>query len=57
MGLVFSCGERVSHCGGGFSCWGAQAVGYSGSAAAACGISSCVSWALEQRVNSSGTWA
>ena len=30
VGLLFSCDVQASHCGGGFSCCGPQALGHSG---------------------------
>ena len=53
QGLLSSCGAWVSHCGG-FSCCGAQTLGALASVAAACGLSSCGSRALEHRLSS---WA
>ena len=50
------CGVRASHCGG-FSCYGAWALGTWASVVVACGLSSYGSWALEHRLSSCGTWA
>ena len=50
------CGVQASHCGG-FSCWGAQALGMQASVVAASGLSSCGSWALEHRLSRCGTRA
>ena len=36
-GATLHCGMRASHCGG-FSCWGAWALGSWASVAAACGL-------------------
>ena len=47
VGLLSSCGERASHCGG-FSCYWAQALGH-------LGFHSCSSQALEHRLSSCGT--
>ena len=55
-GAALCCGTRASHCGG-FSCCGARALGLQASAAVACGLSSCGSWALERRLNSCGSRA
>ena len=46
QGLLFTASMRISHCSG-FSCCGAQALGAQASVVEACGLSSCVSWALE----------
>ena len=54
--LGLHCGARASHCGG-FSCCGARALGVWVSVVAACGLSSCGSWALERRLSSCGVWA
>ena len=59
-----SCGERgllfvvvpASHCGG-FSCYGAEALGVRASVVAACGLSSCGSRALEHMLSSCGARA
>ena len=55
-GTIGGRGVRAS-CGGGVSCCGAWAPGHLGSAAVACGLSSCVSRALEQRLSSWDWWA
>ena len=39
-GATLGCGARASHCGG-FSCWGAQALGTRASVVVARGLSSC----------------
>ena len=44
----------VSCCSGFFSCCRAWALGHSGSVVVACGLSSCSSQALEQRLDSCG---
>ena len=49
--LGLCCGAQASHCGG-FSCCGAQGLGAQASVVVACGLSSCVSWALEHRLSS-----
>ena len=46
--ISLHCSEQASYCGG-FSYCGAQALGHMG-------FSSCVSWALEHRLSSYGTW-
>ena len=46
MGATLPCGARASHCGG-FSCCGARALDARASVVVACGLSSCVSQALE----------
>ena len=51
-----SCGARASHCGG-FSCYGARALGVWASVVVARGLSSCGLRALESRLSSCGTWA
>ena len=51
MGATLCCGVWTSHCGGIFCC-GAQALGVWASAGAACGLSSCGTWALLLR----GMW-
>ena len=56
MQAFSSCGARASHCGG-FSCCGAQALGARDSVVVACGLSSCVSRALEHRFSSCGARA
>ena len=48
-GLLFICGVQASHCGG-FSCFGAQALG-------CMGFNSCGSWVLEHRFSSCGPLA
>ena len=50
------CGAQASCCGG-FSCCGARALGVRASVVAACGLSSCSTWALEHRLSSCGAWA
>ena len=50
-GLLSSCNERSSHCGG-FSGWGVPALGCMGSAVAAHGLISYASQALEHRLSS-----
>ena len=42
--LLSSCGAQAAHCGG-FSCWGAQALGTQASVVEACRLSSCGSQA------------
>ena len=54
--LGLCCGARASHCGG-FSCYGAQALGAWASVVAARGLSSCGTQALEHRLSSCGAWA
>ena len=49
--VLSSCGEQASHCGG-FSYCGAQALGTRTSLVTAQGLSSCGSWALENRLSS-----
>ena len=46
MGATLRCGARASHCGG-FFCCRAWALGARASVVAACGFSSCGTWALE----------
>ena len=53
--LLSSCCVWASHCNG-FSCYGAQAVGAWASAFVARGLRSCISRALEHRLNSCGAW-
>ena len=55
QGLLSSC-ARASPCGG-FSCWGAQALGAQASAVAAHGLSSCGSQALEHPLGNCGAQA
>ena len=57
-GLLSSCIAWASHCGG-FSCWGVWTVGHATvePVVAACGLSSCGSWALEHRLSTCDTWA
>ena len=54
--LGLRCGVRAPHCGG-LPCCGAQAPGARASVAAACGLSSCGSQALERRLSSRGARA
>ena len=56
VGATLHCGAQASHCSG-FFCCGARALGTWASVVVACGLSSCVSWALEHRLSSCGTWA
>ena len=56
MGATLRCGARASHCGG-FSCYGARALGPRASVVVARGLSSCGSWALEHRLSSCGSRA
>ena len=49
-GLPSSCDARASLCG-------AQAVATRVSVAAACGVSSCGSWALEYKLSNCRAWA
>ena len=49
------CGAWTSPCGG-FSCWGAQALGARASVVVAHGLSSCGLHALERRLSSCGAW-
>ena len=55
-GATLRCGAQDSHCGG-FSCWGAQALGTWASAVVARGLSSCGSQALDRRLSSCGAQA
>ena len=55
-GTTLHCGVRASH-GGGFSCWGARALGAQTSVVVACRLSSCGSQPLERRLNSCGARA
>ena len=52
-GLLSGCSAQASHCGG-FFCCGAQALGTQALVAAAWGLSSCDSRALEHRLSSWG---
>ena len=56
VGATLHCSVQASHCGG-FSCYRAQALGVWASVVAACGLSSCGSWALEHKLSSCGAWA
>ena len=56
QGATLRCGARASHRSG-FSCCGARALGVRASVVAACGLSSCGSWALERRLSGCGAWA
>ena len=56
MGATLRCGARASHCGG-FSFWGAWALGSQASVVVARGPSSCGSRALERRLSSCAAWA
>ena len=55
-GLLFCCNTWASHYSG-FSCCRAQALGMWASVIEACRLSSCASWALEDRLSSCGTRA
>ena len=55
-GGTLRCGARASHCGG-FSCYGARALGARASVVVVHGLSSCGSQALEGRLSSCGTRA
>ena len=56
MGATLCCGARASHYGG-FSCCEAQALGAQALVAAARGLSSCDTRALEHRLSSCGAQA
>ena len=55
-GAILRCGARASHCGG-FSCYGARALGAWASVVVARRLSSFGSRALERRLSSCGTRA
>ena len=55
-GATLRRGARASHCGG-FSCWGARALGVQASVVVACRLSSCGSRAPERRLSSCAAWA
>ena len=55
-GATLCCGAQASHCGG-FSSCGARTLGARDSVVAACGLSSCGTWALELRLSSCGARA
>ena len=55
-GATLCCGVQASHCGG-FSCFGARALGSWPSVIAVRGLSSCDSPALECRLSSCGVQA
>ena len=50
-GANLHCGAWASHCGG-FSCFGARALGMRASVVVACRLSSCGLWVLEHRLRS-----
>ena len=55
-GLPSGFGVQTSRCSG-FSCCGVRALSTQAPVAAACGLSSCGSRALELRLSGRGTWA
>ena len=56
MGTTPRCGAWASHCGG-FSCFGARALGAGASVVAARGLRSCGLQAVEHSLSSCGAWA
>ena len=56
VGATLRCSAWASHCGG-FSCYGAWALGTRALVVVALGLSSCGSQALEHRLSSCGAWA